>query len=256
MKRFILLSIVVLLVLGIFVGFTSCSDSSRMVEVSLEGLHPWEEACHNPMWHTLVWTDGKGGFQRLHLDAGTRTVRIPVPRGRSIVFCAYPLGELEPWGGVFHPLSPQNRLLLTPREGSVARLLQTLSKTSHGPINHLNYPVLSALLENGLGDDFRMLDSNRLGKDILNGSLSERSIQRIPPLEASLTNLPTGFWISADRRTDSFWFDSETSSVKLSLPGGLHRFLNREACLELRILVDENSLRIFQYIREPPLFLL
>jgi hypothetical protein len=102
------------------------------------------------MWYTLVWTDGKGGFQRLHKAAGSRSVRIPVPRGASIVFCAYPLGELEPLGGVFHPLSSNGRLVLTQREGCIAELLQMLSKSLAGPINFLNYPVLFSMLDDTL----------------------------------------------------------------------------------------------------------
>lgn len=192
----------------------------------------------------------------MHLDAGTRSVRIPVPRGVSIVFCAYPLGELEPFGGVFHPLHPENRLVLTQREGCVAKLLQTLSKNAAGPINYLNYPVLFSLLNDILGDDFRTVDVTRLGKDILNGVLSRQSVRSIPPLKATLTNLPSGLWVSADWKTESFWFDSETSAIEFPLPEGLHRFLNRESRLELRLLVDGNSGRIFQYVREPPSVLL
>ena len=256
MKQFLhVLLTSLLMAVGLLYLF-SCSDSCRSIEVSLDGAHPWEAACHRPMWYTLVWTDGKGGFQRLHMDAGSRSVRIPVPRGASIVFCAYPLGELEPLGGVFHPLSSNGRLVLTQREGCIAELLQMLSKSLAGPINFLNYPVLFSMLDDILGDDFRTVDGNRLGKDILNGTFSRRSIHRIPPLKATLTNLPAGLWVSADRKTESFWSDAETTSLEISLPDGLHRFLNRESRLELRVVVDGNSDRIFQYIREPPAFLL
>lgn len=256
MKQILSFFVMGLLVFASVACVLSCSDAYRTIEVSLEGQHPWESTCHRPMWYTLVWTDGKGGFQRLHLDAGTRSVSIPVPRGMDVVFCAYPLGELEPFGGVFHPLYAESRMTLTQREGCIAKLLQTLSKTAAGPINCLNYPMLLSLLDDILGDDFRTVDVNRLGKDILNGVLSRQSIRRIPPLKAALTNLPSGLWVSADLKTESFWLDSETVAVELSLPEGLHRFLNRELSLELRLLVDGSSGRIFQYVREPPSFLL
>lgn len=255
MNKYLLYLFLVLVLSGGLCGI-SCTMPLRTIAVTLADTHPWENACHKPMWYTLVWTDGSGGFQRLHMEAGIRTAEIPIPRGRSIVFCAYPLGELEPLGGVFSPLSSSSHVVLTQQEGSLAKLLQLLYQTAPQPIGRINYPVLIDMMHDNLGDDLRFVDGNRLGKDILNGTLSEDSIKRIPGSEVSLTNLPTGKWVAASPMDESFWYDFDTDRVNLSLPGGTHRFLNREAGLELRVVIDEYSDRQFQYIRQPPAFLL
>lgn len=209
------------------------------------------------MWHTLVWTDGHGGFVRLHLEAGIRSVRVSVPYGKAVVFCAYPLGELNPWGGVLHPLGRDGRVVLTLREGGVARLLQSLSGTAPEPISRLVYPNLRALLDEMLGDDWSCVDYTRLGTAILNGSLERGSIRSLEPFPVVLEDLPTGRWVSEERDDLSFWFDRGSMSVqRLSLFPGLHRFLNRESHMELHILVDTETEQVFVSMREPHMELL
>lgn len=70
----------------------------QRITVSLQETHPWGEASHRPLWHTLVYTNGEGDWNTIHLTEGQKSVTLTVPRDSLTVFCAYPLSYLYPYG--------------------------------------------------------------------------------------------------------------------------------------------------------------
>ncbi len=228
-----------------------CSNPMRSITIKFPDLSEWDKACNTLSWHTLVWTDGNGGLEKLHLNANQRVVTVEVPWGKTIVFGAFPLGYLEPMGGVLSHIAPADTITLSQQDGHLCSLLLNLSVTAPNLVSRLNVPrMLQSIAE--LADDSRYLDENRLAHDIVNGSLSNSSYVLLMGLEVEPGAIPEGVWISNDQRIPSMWVDPYEDPPKLFLPGGMHRFLNRSMGLEMRIMVDAQERKAYRTIRPAP----
>lgn len=223
----------------------------REVEVVLPLRHRWEEMQNQSFWYTLVWTEG-GNLKQRHLKAGEKRTKLWVRRGETIIFCAYPLGVFSPAGGAVIP-NGDALLHLTEQEGVLCRLLQESARLNSDALGTLAYPYLLREMRSKT-DDFTLLDSNRLQKDLVNGELSSSSIQEHEPLSVVVTTIPQGYWVGERGVDPSFWLYWGGEGIPLLLGEGLHCFWNREESLLLRVFIDLKQQVSFVSVQKGPLW--
>lgn len=238
MSKFLMLFLTVLML-------SSCmlSPSYRTVEIEIPD-HPWEKYSDNAIWYNVCWMDGKE-IQTVHADAYTRNLCIRIPTGKTVFICAYPIGEMLPFGCVVTPLDTKTYFLLNQNDGILADLFLNADSDAVGT---LNYPMLKEKAS-GMTTDFASLDLERLLKDTLNGKLKGTSVTVLQNITIPPFDTVSGTWIS-ERVQDGRIVFPTNRSVELSLPKGIHRFLNAEKNLELRIVVESEN-EIYHYERTP-----
>jgi len=224
--RYLLLCIACLLL----VGCEANPLTEERIVVTIDGGHPWREVMHKMPWKTLVYTDGER-VQKIHLRGDENRTVITVRRDRPTIICAYPLSTLSPWGG-FHTPGSKGPVSLTQERGPLADLL--LESWYH---NSQAFETIRAdALFSAVGDA-TLIDQQRLVLAILDGTLEEEQIVRLPPLEVVLTDLPAGLWVAELASSPSFhilWDDA----VTLTVGGGIQRWMNRERALCLTLYAD------------------
>lgn len=204
--------------------------------------HPWERYCKIKLWYYLKWNDN-GKIQTLYVDKNTREADIEIPKNCTVYICAYPLGEMIPFGCCISPVSDKKEPELTQAEGYIAHLLiNTELKASE----RVNCEKLPELLDGKL-DDYRDIDDVTFLSDVLNGRLGISSVKKRNKFSVSDIPLPNGFWVS------EYWTDG-TLDVKngktgeLILPVGIHRYYCKELDREFRIVIDANG-SVFHSLR-------
>ncbi len=206
----------------------------RTITVHLDEPHPWQEVSHKPLWHVLVYTDGRGGTASIHLPRGTKEVEVVVPKGCLTVFCAYPLSSCYPYGGFSLP-GGSDQIVLRQADGALARLL--LDAYQHNPeaVEYINAARLSTKI-----GDVSLCDGNALAVSLLNGTGVPPDLHYYEKQTVVLDTIPAGYWVPERVSQRPFW-SQWGKDVTLSLEGGLQRFLSREENLCLSLYVDQEN---------------
>jgi hypothetical protein len=147
----------------------------------------------------------------------------------------------------------RERVFLTQKEGFLCDLLLNLSIGEQEAAGRVNYPLVLQRLTNQT-EDPALLDYELLAKDILNGEVTDSSIQVLEPLSVFLEDIPPGYWVG-ERITDgAFWSQLGDGGVGLLLSSGLHCFLNKEDGLLLKVFVDIQERTSFSSLHEAQLW--
>jgi len=205
--------------------------SERQVEIIINEEHPWKKVSHRPLWHTLVYYDGAGCLQQVHLEGGTTKATIAVRRDRLTVFCAYPLSSLVPYGGFSYP-GCKTPIVLDQEQGRLASLLLDAYPHNSQAIENLNGQALVAMA----GDVARM-DTSKFLVDLLNGTVDHESLALHPKLTITLADLPAGYWINERCDQRSFYF-LWNDVIEVEAEGLVERWWNQEHQLCLTLFAD------------------
>ncbi|MFA7642567.1 MAG: hypothetical protein WCY74_04725 [Sphaerochaetaceae bacterium] len=235
-----------LLALACLLFFSGC-EPSYFVDVRLESSHPWERASGRQFWYTLVHT-GTSGLEMNNIPIGVHDIRLAVPRSRTVIFAAYPLGTGFPVGGGMTTGTSEGPILLTSLEGPLGNMLLQVAKQWPAVVSHIDFDRLSDAVRQA---DERMLciDWNRVAASIVNGTLGESSIQSIETRTVELSDIPEGSWVSESPMIRSFTLYGKDTVTLDSLPPGMIRFVNLQGRMELRVLVpDDETEAPFWYI--------
>ena len=231
------------LVVGLVVLlFSACSNIKleRTVEIQIPK-HPWE-ASGVSLWYSLKWTSGSE-INALYISKDQRVVSLTIPAGESVFICAFPLGNMRPFGAVITPFDESKVFVLDQNDGVFAQLFMDSDRAA---VAGINYPRLKAkALETSF--DFRLLDKIRLLKDALNGKLNENSLKTVQAYDVPAFDIPSGFWLS-ESVLDHNILTLEGSTGNLKLPEGVHRYYNDSKKRELVIVVDSEG-KIFHYVK-------
>jgi hypothetical protein len=212
---------------------TGCSFNpltETQITITIEAEHPWRSVMHKPLWHTLSYTHG-GVIEHLHLDGGSRSATLAVPRDRLTVLCAYPLSSLHPWGGFYQP-GGERSIILTQEMGYLASLL--LDAYTHNP-EAVEMVGITALIT--LVGDGTLVDAHQLLLGIFNGTLKSEPPTVLEPITVRLADLPEGLWVSELISGSSFhllWGEE----AYLRTGAQMQRWLNKERGLTLSVSTD------------------
>ena len=204
--------------------------------------HPWERQGVEKLWYSLRWTYGDG-IQTLFVDNRTREVELGVPLGANLIVCAYPLDDMLPFGALAGAGNLSSCIVLNQDSGFLADLLLGIEERVACSVNF-------AVLEKYAAEstpDFRLLDSDVLLTDILNGKLSGKSFRVLEPVIAQEMLFYPGIWESESVHENALSVPADGVAPDLELSPGVHRYLcvNRE--LEIRIVVSRDG--VFKYER-------
>lgn len=236
----------ILLLLFISALFLSCEEKLK-IEVKLEQAHPWERESARQFWYTLVYhTYDELNF--VTLPIGVRKINLEIPRGQTVFFVAYPLGEGLPFGGTYYRGSKKRVVNLKSEEGLLCEALLHIAKSWPKCVNTLNYPYLVKEMRN-VDENLYSLDWSRLGKSIVEGSLSDSSIVKSSLRDIILESIPVGKWVCENNSFNSFSVYGDEDIILKNLGPSVLRFLNLNLKLQLKIVVPEDlSEEIFYYI--------
>ncbi len=233
--------ILVFILCGLVV-FSSCSDikPERTVAIQIPQ-HPWETE-DTKLWYSLKWTSGSE-INVLHLSKKEREVSITIPAGESVFVCAFPLGNMRPFGAVITPFDNSKVFILNQNDGIFAQLFMDSDRAA---VAGINYPLLREYaLE--VSFDFRYLDKTKLLKDSLNGNLSKSSLRAVESNNVLSFAIPNGFWVS-ESVLDHNILTMDGTTGTLNLPEGVHRYYNHTLERELVVVVDSDG-KTFHYIK-------
>lgn len=236
---------------------SSCSASSidRKVVVTIPQ-HPWESHSNDVrLWYYLKWTYGHE-VRSLYVPPEERVVKINVPMGETVFVCAFPLGEMRPFGAVVTPFDSASSIALGQSSGYVASILIDVDRDA---TKGINYNALQGVMDEvgreflsggGRGDVLGTLalDKVRFLRDVINGELSKSSVVFLNPFEVPEFAVPNGVWVSESVLGLCFEV-SDMTMPALRLNEGVHRFLNQIIDRELVVVVDERG-NTFRYVRQ------
>lgn len=232
----------ILFTLLLLLGCSSNPLDEVVLTVVINEPHPWQQITHKPLWKTLVYSKGNQVVQE-HLSASAQTTTVVVPRGKTSVLCAYPLGSLVPWGGFYTPGSSKI-IYLTQREGVLANLLVESWTLNPQALGSIDASTLGMLVGDG-----RLVDQHHLVMGLLDGSL--RSPKFLKPLTVTLSDLPDGRWVSELAGGSSFYL-LWGEEVTISVGDGTIRWLNKERGLCLALQVDLAEKRSIVTVNNAP----
>jgi hypothetical protein len=209
--------------------------------------HPWQEATHSELWHTLFYSDGKGALKKMHLPSSVRSIQVKIRRDCLTVFCAYPLSYMFPYGGFYQP-GDKKVVHLTQSGGALAKLL--LDSYTYNPrvVENIDAKYLTSLVK-----DASLVDGQQLMRDVLNGNFSPDTIKLYEPCPVTLEDIPQGYWIGERISQEPFWsfWGRETC---LTVKGGLQRYLNKDDSLCLTIYGDLKNNRCVTSLGKAPIW--
>ena len=237
--------LIIALLLALAVVFLpSCTDavSGRTVEIVIPS-HPWEKASGKKLWYTLRWTD-RSGIRALYVGPETRTVNIDVPAGETVIFAAYPLGDMNPFGGAVTPLDESPQLVLSQNEGVFADELLMLEREM---TRELNYGLLVGNMLKKC-DDLRQIGKVSVIRDLQNRQLSDTSVKVVSLFGIDQFAVPDGIWISEYLR-DPDLIVTEGTAGPLELPEGVFHYLNTEMDRVLVLIVDSRG-DCYSYLKQ------
>jgi len=210
---------------------------------------PYQELSSKSIWYTLSYSTSSGKIQTVYLPDGTKTVTVPVDKDVAIYFSASALGLFNPLGAVLVP-GGQRDVYLKRKYGVLTSFFLTLDQDYSSIINCVDYQKICDKLE-GL-DGLDTFDSQRLSKDLLNGTLSSSSFQTLDPVCVMVSDVPAGHWISEDPRLDNFWIEQKAVPVSLLLNEGYHRYINFKERYQLTIIVSAKEKKYFKRVEKAP----
>ena len=238
----VFLFVVMLVLLAISLLSCAVAHPDRRIEVTIPD-HPWELFGGVRLWYTLKWTYGDS-VRSLHVPSDVRKVSISVPVGETVLVAAYPLGEMNPYGGAVTPLDSSMELVLSQNDGAIVGELLDIDRMM---TLRLNYQLLSLRMREKV-DDLRLVEKVSLLRDLQNGELLSSSIKVTSMFAVDSFSLPNGLWVSEYLR-DSSLVVTDGSSGDLELPEGVFRYLNVEMGRELVIIVDSAG-DSYSYLRQ------
>lgn len=204
--------------------------------------HPWERNSTVRLWYTLKWNDN-GKIQSLYVDTGTREVDIKVPRNCTVYICAYPLGEMTPWGTAIVPTSNKREVVLTQSEGYVAHLL---INSNIPAAERVNFDLLyEKIMEQTF--DTRSLDDTALVADVINGKLNKRSVEIKSKYRVESISIPNGKWVP-ESEIDRVLYVNSNHTGELEFYPGVYRYYCEELDREFRVVVDHGG-AVFSSLR-------
>lgn len=223
--------------------FCSCSgEMARRVTVVIPE-HAWERYSGRKMWYYLKWGSSLDDIRTVYVY-GESEVELKVPCGRTIYFCAYPLGEMQCFGGATGPENPYETVVLSQNAGVVAGLFLNTEGKAAG---FADFDMICTYADT-ICTDYRSLDMANLLKDMLNGELGKKSVSVMKPHRVEGFALTNGVWVSEVDYMGRF-VSSGGMSPDFDLFSGVYRFWNIEENLELRIVVDDSG-NVFHHIRQ------
>ena len=223
---------------------SGCSNLNiqRKVTVNIPQ-HPWEKFAPVSLWYNLCWT-GYDGTETMYISQDTREIEISIPTGRTVYICAYPLGEMRPFGCAVTPDNTETYFETDQNRGYLCDLMLNADTSA---VSRVNWNRLVAAAQSQTVD-FRTLDDTKLVKNILNGSLDSSCVVSRPLINIASFSAPGGTWIS-ESIIDGRIIFTGNQSPELELPYGVNRFYNYEKNMELRITVDSSD-NVFTYQRQ------
>ncbi len=233
---------ILLALICVLFAFSSCSDikPERTVTIQIPQ-HPWEDD-DTKLWYSLKWTTGNE-INVLYISKEKREVSLTIPSGESVFICAFPLGNMRPFGFIITPFDNSSLFVLSQNDGVFAQLFMDSDRAA---VAGINYPLLkSYALE--VSFDFRNLNKIKILKDALNGNLSKSSIVAVEAYDVLSFAIPNGFWISESVLDHNILTVDGTSGI-LHLSEGVHRYYNRTLERELIIVVDSDG-KTFHYLK-------
>ena len=233
---------ILIVLICVLVVLSSCSDikPERTVAIQIPP-HPWEDE-DTKLWYSLKWTTGSE-INVLYISKDQREVSITIPSGESVFVCAFPLGNMRPFGTVITPFDNSKAFVLNQNDGVFAQLFMDSDRAAMAGIN---YPLLkNYALE--LSFDFRLFNKVTLLKDALNGKLGKSSFKVGELYDVLSFAIPNGFWVS-ESVLDHNILTSDGFSGLLRLPEGVHRYYNRTLERELIVVVDSDG-KTFHYLK-------
>ena len=236
-------TIVVSLCLLMCLLFASCSvmELDREMTVSIP-VHPWEKSGGEKNWYTLKWTTCHG-IETLHVGKDQRRVTIRIPVGETVVICAYPLGEFNPFGAVITPLDCGDSVTLSQNDGCIANELLNLDREV---VRQVNYGLVSQSMYEKC-DDFRQIDIISFIRDLQNEELAGTSFKVVSLFGVDPFSLPNGIWVSEFVR-DPVIISQGGMTSQLQLPEGVFHYLNTEMDRILVLIVDSGGYS-YSYLR-------
>lgn len=227
------------LVLLVGIASTTACESTSWTTVHIEGNHPWEKASGRQFWYTLLYWDDSA-LRQVNLPIGVRSLRIMVPKARTTVFAAYPLGTGVPFGGAYQAVANNQRVELSLCDGPLADALLQVSKQWPEPIGQLNFTKMAQRVKT-VDPNGARLDWNHLATEIVTGSISDASFRTSGSGSLVIGSLPQGRWIGEQSGSGMFFVFADQEVVLENLPPGVVRYLNLDYGLELRIAVPDNT---------------
>jgi len=228
-----------LLILLVGIASATACESTSWTTVHIEGNHPWEKASGRQFWYTLLYRDDTA-LRQLNLPIGVRSLRIMVPKARTTIFAAYPLGTGVPFGGAYHAVANNHRVELSMYDGPLADALLQVSKQWPDPVGELNFTKMAAMVKT-VDPSGTRLDWNRLATDIVTGSISNASFRISGSGSIAIESVPQGRWIGEQVDSKAFFVFADQEVVLENLPPGVVRYVNLDYGLELRIAVPDNT---------------
>lgn len=227
---------------------SSCSEEkfrtafeSYEVKVCIPA-HQWEEQCNIKLWYYIKWTC-KGHVETLYADTETREVFIRVPLGETVYICAYPLGDMAPFGCAITPQSRKKEVMLSQDIGYIAHLLMNSDLQA---ASRVNFDSLIDLIQTQT-TDFRLVDDTVLVSDVINGKLGINSVKITEKTVVPPFSVPGGVWVP-EYGCDFCLYVLDGKTPELELGPGVHRYYCRELDRELRIVTQSDG-NIFYTVR-------
>lgn len=215
----------------------SC-DVSRSIEVTLAEDHPWEIVSGRRFWYTIIYADASG-VHKQQLPIGSRSFTIDFLRSGTTIIAAYPLGSGIPLGGAHHAGVDGQSIELTFVNGPLARNLIQVAQRWPKPVSQANFTYLaneiSYIDPRGL-----CIDWTRLSRDVVEGRVDTNSFISGSAVDVAVSDIPPGRWVSEAVTVDSFYAFFSTETTIQGLTPGVHRFLNLDHMLELRIVIPDD----------------
>lgn len=233
---------ILLFLICVLFALSSCSDIKPKRTVAIQiPQHPWEDD-DTKLWYSLKWTTGSE-INVLYISKDQREVSITIPSGESVFVCAFPLGNMRPFGSIITPFDNSSVFVLNQNDGVFAQLFMDSDRAA---VAGINYPLLKSYAYE-VSFDFRNLNRIKILKDSLNGNLGKSSLVAVEIHNVLSFAIPNGFWICESVLGHNILTTDGTSGA-LHLSEGVHRYYNRTLERELIIVVDSDG-KTFHYLK-------
>jgi len=226
----------IILLLSLLLLSTCSSD--RVVTLRLSGEHTWETASGRLLWYTLTYTSGDI-LVSVPLSVGEREARFIVPSRRTILFTAYPLGELSPLGGGLDGDEQGQVIELNSEEGMLCSYLQRINRDWSALIQNLSYRAIA--------EDVKRVDDIHypsLLQDLVTGAYDGDRLSVSSRYVHTLESIPPGRYHQDGYGGVSFYKGDYRPAQLPPLAAGIHTFLNHDLKLVLDIIISEDEQKV------------
>ena len=233
------------LILLLSLSLLSTCSSDRVVTLRLSDEHTWETSSGRLLWYTLTYTSGDT-LVNVPLSVGEREVKFIVPSRRTILFTAYPLGELSPLGGGLDGDEQGRTIELNSEEGLLCSYLQRINRDWSPLIQNLSYRAIA--------EDVKRVDDIHypsLLQDLVTGSYDGDGLSVSSRYVHTLDSIPPGRYYHDGYQGVSFYKGDYQTAQLPPLTAGVHSFLNHDLKLVLDIIISEDEQKVPTYVVRP-----